>query len=243
MNCNVWTFTGIAGPVAVPTTHGAEGSGACCGCKTIKLNLLQIWGIFLLNVLRNCEFFLEQGWVENRRTEIKFAVCAVSEVLFQEEVVNSDGMIMPVCGDEFSSLFVALLWGWWNYLTKYILVNRNIIEPNLYPTNLRELKFNRLSIPSMLLNLWYLYPSVRICCQKSLNQLPSKGWHKLWNSILASSNFLVKIGRIWVFKRQIPTNHCKEYDPTRPNIRIKSLVFFPSNHFRRRVTGRSTCGF
>lgn len=209
MNCNVWTLTGIAGPVAVATTDWSEGSRTGCGCKAIKLNLLQIWSIFLLNVLRNCEFFLKQGWVENRRTEIKFAVCAVSEVLFQEEVVNSDGMIMPVCGDEFSSLFVALLWGWWNYLTKYILVNWNIIKPKFYPTNLGKLKLNGLPVPSMLLNLWYLYPSVRICCQKSLNQLSPKGWHKFWNCKLTSSNFLVKIGRIRVFKRQIPTNHCK----------------------------------
>lgn len=65
----------------------------------------------MLDVLRNCEFLLKQGWVENRRTEIKFAVCAVSEVLFQEEVVNGDGMIVPVCGDEFSSLLVTLVGG------------------------------------------------------------------------------------------------------------------------------------
>lgn len=77
-------------------------------------------------------------------------------------------------------------------------------------------------------------------CQNPFNEISTFWTHKFRNAEISIQNLLIERSSIWIFERQISTDHSKENNPTAPHIHIDSFITFACNHFRSGIAGRAT---
>lgn len=75
-----------------------------------------------------------------------------------------------------------------------------------------------LIVPRTFPNLGYCESSLRIHVQNPLQNLLRPIREIFWKVQVSSQYFFVKFIRIFILKREISTEHCEEYDATRPYI-------------------------
>ena len=61
------------------------------------------------------------------------------------------------------------------------------------------------------------------------------------NLEVGAQNFLIKIGRVWILKRQVATHQGEQDDSARPNVHIRPMILLSSNHFRSCIAWRAAC--
>jgi len=87
----------------------------------------------------------------------------------------------------------------------------------------------------------YLIDSVsvrRVYLKDLRDKVAAIGRQKLWDFEVTRKNFLVKVGRLWVFKWQESTHHRVEHNAAAPDVSQQSPVLFACYHFRRSVAWR-----
>lgn len=96
--------------------------------------------------------------------------------------------------------------------------------------------------PAMIVYFLQSKPLCRICLQNIGKKVSSFFRDELWYFILTSYDLLVKLRSIWVFKREVPTHHCKENHPRAPDVDSRPRVIFALDHFRSSVAwGTAGC--
>jgi len=124
-------------------------------------------------------------------------------ITFMEQIVNSRDLIMLVVVEAFLGIvcFKTKLLKHVNYFRLYwynILANNKSLVSADWLIEVEPFVFSYISTR---------VSSVWVSVQYLLNQLLSNFRNKRRNFVISSENFFVKLGCIWVFKGQIPTNH------------------------------------
>lgn len=93
----------------------------------------------------------------------------------------------------------------------------------------------------MVSDVTYGEPGFGIGVEDSSNHVFALAREELWESILSSHDFLVKVRCLWILERQISANHGVENYSTAPNVCSQSMVPLSGDHLWSCVTWRSAC--
>lgn len=131
-----------------------------------------------------------------------FLKIRVWRVTFHGQVISCCGMIVFLLFKTVFKIFIVV--SITNAFVHYLVIQMlTIIELVL---SIRTLFY--LLIPRMCSNLINSITLIRISIQNSCKHINSRSRQPLWNFIISSHNFLIKFWSNWIFKRQVPTNHC-----------------------------------
>ena len=85
--------------------------------------------------------------------------------------------------------------------------------------------------------------SIRISVKDPSQDVGGITRNKLRQREITLQNFLIELGGVWVFKRQVTANHGIKNNTTTPDIYLGRNVVVACYHFRCSITRRSTCSF
>ena len=125
------------------------------------------------------------------------------------------------------------------HVLKNLRIYRHCINSN-FNTFLMTLRFYKV-VPGMLFNLFNSIPLLWVCLKNIVEQVFSFVWHIVWGLEVSAQNLFVQVRGVWVFKRQVTADECKQDYSAWPDIDICPVVFFSSDHLWRCVTWTSTC--
>ena len=94
--------------------------------------------------------------------------------------------------------------------------------------------------PRMCPDLFLGVSGFRICVQYFWNKIFRLAIHKTWYRVLTLEYFLVKLARIRIFKRQIPTDHGVQDHSTWPDVHLEAMILLARYHFWSSITRAST---
>ena len=97
--------------------------------------------------------------------------------------------------------------------------------------------------PLALLYLIHLEPWLRICVQYALQHLLGISCQHFGLLVLPSHYLFVEFICVGVLERKVTAQHSIEDDSTWPNINVKTLITFSSNHLRSSIARWSTSRF
>ena len=98
----------------------------------------------------------------------------------------------------------------------------------------------KLGHPWMLADLVDSVPLWRFVIEYFLDQVSGLFWYAVVEGVLSCKNFFVKSIGVLVFKRKVPIEHGEKNDPAGPYINLDTFISFTLNHFRSRITRRTT---
>ena len=93
----------------------------------------------------------------------------------------------------------------------------------------------------MLLDLISGQPLVRVGLQDFIDEVDALRGQALRHLKLTAEDFLVQLGRGFVFKGQVARDHREKNDTAGPDIDARAIVLQSVDHFGCCVAGRSTC--
>jgi len=96
------------------------------------------------------------------------------------------------------------------------------------------------SIPFMLTDLIDFIPLFRLCIQDPDDKILRLRSYIIRNFILSSQNFHIKLLRILIFKRKVPSKQRKQNHPTGSKVNSDPNIRITCYHLRSCVTRRST---
>jgi hypothetical protein len=126
----IWALVNTA--ISLRSFESSKGSNTSCSSESIKLNLLDIlirFGISLLKImwLLLAALNFEQIIIKRVRANVVFAIDHISKISFQQQIVNSSCMVMPISSNKLPCLFISILRACRYYFSNDALVYWNCV--------------------------------------------------------------------------------------------------------------------
>lgn len=82
----------------------------------------------------------------------------------------------------------------------------------------------------------------RVSIQQILDEIFTFDGNVFRTLVFTRKNLFLKFSSVGIFERQVPCYHCKQDNPTTPNVHLHSIILLASHHFRSCLTWTPTGG-
>ena len=157
-------------------------------------------------------------------------------VLLIDEMIGSRDVIVSVSFEASDGILLFEL-KVANKATQEILCVRHLLESRekAWLTRFRCEVFLRLPHVDVVSDLRDAYASIWVGVQNFADEVLALGGQKLRHLVIGAHDLFVEVRRLWVFEGQVTGNHGIENNSGTPDVCLKSVIPFPSDHLREQT--------